>query len=216
MSGIICSECGRDIDEIGQDNMSCTSEPLCEDCWKEEQGHTVEPLRREVRNLRFENCRLREKLDAMVEKAAVPKAGQMEIKTVCTAGMFPVRAHTHDAGADLRTPRHVKIMPGEIKAVPTGVRVAIPEGYVGLLFARSSLCNFGVMLANGVGVIDSGYTGEIKVPLFNAFPRAFEIPGCARIAQLVVIPCELPTFKLVDELEDTERGEGGFGSTGVE
>lgn len=139
-----------------------------------------------------------------------------EIETVCPAGIFPVRAHEHDAGADLRTPRHVKIMPGEIKAVPTGVRVAIPEGYVGLLFARSSLCNFGVMLANGVGVIDSGYTGEIQVPLFNAFPRAFEIPGCARIAQLVVVPCELPTFRRVDELGGTERGEGGFGSTGVE
>lgn len=161
-----------------------------------------------------------EDADATEKPRYCPACGapidRMGIETVCPAGMFPVRAHTHDAGADLRTPRHVKIMPGEIKAVPTGVRVAIPEGYVGLLFARSSLCNFGVMLANGVGVIDSGYTGEIRVPLFNAFPRAFEIPGCARIAQLVVVPCELPTFRRVDELNETERGEGGFGSTGVQ
>lgn len=75
--GIICESCGRDIDALGQDNMSCTSAPLCEDCWNEEQGHAVESLRREVRNLRSENCRLREKLDAMAEETAAPKVGQM-------------------------------------------------------------------------------------------------------------------------------------------
>lgn len=69
--GIICESCGRDIDALGQDNMSCTSAPLCEDCWNEEQGHAVESLRREVRNLRFENARLREKLDAWTEETAV-------------------------------------------------------------------------------------------------------------------------------------------------
>ncbi|WP_417165024.1 hypothetical protein [Senegalimassilia anaerobia] len=74
--GIICESCGRDIDAIGQDNMGVAA-PLCEDCRNEEQGHTVESLRREVRNLRFENCRLREKLDAMAEETAAPKVGQM-------------------------------------------------------------------------------------------------------------------------------------------
>lgn len=69
--GIICDTCGRDIDALGQDNMSCTSAPLCEDCWNEEQGHAVESLRREVRNPRFENARLREKLDAGTEETAV-------------------------------------------------------------------------------------------------------------------------------------------------
>lgn len=69
--GIICESCGRDIDALGQDNMSCTSEPLCEDCWNEQQGYAND-LRREVRNLRFENARLREKLDAaMTEETAV-------------------------------------------------------------------------------------------------------------------------------------------------
>lgn len=72
MSGIRCKECGRDLDEIGQDNMSCTSEPLCEDCWNERQGRAAESLRREVRDLRFENARLREKLDAKVEDAVDP------------------------------------------------------------------------------------------------------------------------------------------------
>lgn len=69
--GIICESCGRDIDALGQDNMSCTSEPLCEDCWNEQQSHTVAVPRREARNLRFENARLREKLDAGTEETAV-------------------------------------------------------------------------------------------------------------------------------------------------
>ena len=145
-----------------------------------------------------------------------PQPGAMEIETACAEDMQPTRAHMHDAGADLRASWGVKFMPGEIKAAPTGVRVAIPEGYVGLLFARSSLCNWGMLLANGVGVIDSGYTGEIKVPLFNVSPRVFELPAGARIAQLVVVPCELPVFRRVDEFKETERGEDGFGSTGVE
>lgn len=153
------------------------------------------------------------------ERAGEPTsegAAMMEIEAVCAADMLPVRAHEADAGADLRASRYEKFMPGEIKTVPTGVRVAIPKGYVGLLFARSSLCNLGAMLANGVGVIDSGYTGEIKVPLFNASPRVFELPASERIAQLIIVPCELPTFRRVEALEKTERGEGGFGSTGVE
>lgn len=74
MSGIRCKECGRDLDEIGQDNMSCTSEPLCEDCWNDSQSYAVGALRREVRGLKFENSRLREKLDAMAEETAAPKA----------------------------------------------------------------------------------------------------------------------------------------------
>ena len=216
MSGIICSECGRDIDEIGQDNMSCTSEPLCEDCWKEEQGHTVESLRREVRNLRFENCRLREKLDAMAEETAAPKAGKMEIETLCAADMLPARAHEHDAGADLKAARDAAIRRGDTAKVPTGVRVSIPEGHFGLLAARSSLCARGLMMLNGVGIIDSGYTGEIRVPLANVGSRTQRVAAGERIAQLIIVPCELPTFRRVEALEETERGEGGFGSTGVE
>lgn len=77
MSGIRCKECGRDLDEIGQDNMSCTGEPLCEDCWNDSQSYAVGALRREVRGLKFENSRLREKLDAMAEETAAPKVGQL-------------------------------------------------------------------------------------------------------------------------------------------
>lgn len=77
MSGIRCKECGRDLDEIGQDNMSRTSEPLCVDCWNDSQSYAVGALRREVRGLKFENSRLREKLDAMAEETDAPKVGQL-------------------------------------------------------------------------------------------------------------------------------------------
>lgn len=72
------------------------------------------------------------------------------------------------------------------------------------------------MMLNGVGIIDSGYTGEVQVPLANIGNRTQRVAAGERVAQLVIVPCELPTFRRVDKLEDTERGEGGFGSTGVE
>lgn len=140
----------------------------------------------------------------------------MEIKTVCESGMLPVRAHEHDAGADLRASECHFIGSGQFATVPTGVRVSIPEGCFGLLAARSSLCKRGLLMANGVGIIDAGFTGEIKVPLFNARNTPSNVLAGERIAQLVILPCELPTFRLVAKLEETERGEGGFGSTGVE
>ena len=141
---------------------------------------------------------------------------RMEIGTVCAAGQMPTRAHAHDAGADLRAGEYRSIGSGQFATVPTGVRVSIPEGCFGLLAARSSLCKRGLLMANGVGIIDSGFTGEIKVPLYNAGNTPSSVLAGERIAQLVIVPCELPTFKMVAELEDTERGEGGFGSTGVE
>lgn len=142
--------------------------------------------------------------------------GRMAVETVCAADMLPVRAHVHDAGADLRASEYHSIGSGQFVTVPTGVRANIPEGYFGLLAARSSICKRGLLMANGVGVIDSGYTGEIKVPLFNAGNLPSIVMAGERIAQLVILPCELPTFRRVDELQETERCEGGFGSTGVE
>lgn len=139
-----------------------------------------------------------------------------EIETVCAEDMKPTRSHEHDAGADLRASEGAFIGSGRFATVPTGVRVSIPKGCVGLLAARSSLCNRGLLMANGVGIIDAGFTGEIKVPLYNAGNTPSNVLAGERIAQLVILPCELPTFRRVDELEDTERGDGGFGSTGVE
>ena len=139
-----------------------------------------------------------------------------EIDTVCAADMLPVRAHEADAGADLKAARDVTIRRGDTAKVSTGVRVSIPEGCFGLLAARSSLCGRGLMMLNGVGIIDSGYTGEVQVPLANIGNRTQRVAAGERVAQLVILPCELPAFRRVDELGDTERGEGGFGSTGVE
>lgn len=152
----------------------------------------------------------------LIEEKEMEGTKMKQIDTVARHDMVPWRAHAADACADLQAAENVTIAPYRMKTVRTGVRMAIPKGYVGLLFARSSLCQLGVIMANGVGVIDSGYTGEIQVPLPNESPKIFELPAFARIAQLVVIPCELPTFRRVDSLEETERGEGGFGSTGVE
>ena len=142
----------------------------------------------------------------------------MEIRIVCESGYEPVRVHPFDAGADLRA--HLEgavrpVLPGTVQMIPTGVRCEIPEGYVGLVFARSSKANRGLSMANGVGVIDSGYTGEIMVPLANAGRAMLDVVRGERIAQLVVVPCMLPEFSRVESLGETERGEGGFGSTGA-
>lgn len=141
---------------------------------------------------------------------------RMAIKTVCAADMLPVRAHEHDAGADLRASEGVFIGSGRFAKVSTGVRVSIPEGCFGLLAARSSLCLRGLLMANGVGIIDAGFTGEIKVPLYNAGNTPSNVLAGERIAQLIIVPCELPTFRRAEALEETERGDDGFGSTGVE
>lgn len=161
-----------------------------------------------------------EDADATEKPRYCPACGapidRMEIETVCAEDMKPTRAHEHDAGADLRASEGAFIGSGRFAEVSTGVRVSIPEGCFGLLAARSWLCHRGLLMANGVGIIDSGFTGEIKVPLFNAGNTPSSVLAGERIAQLVIVPCELPTFRLVAKLEETERGEGGFGSTGVE
>lgn len=161
-----------------------------------------------------------EDADATEKPRYCPACGapidRMTMEAVCAAEMLPVRSHEHDAGADLRASEAATIGIGQFAKVSTGVRVSIPEGCFGLLAARSSLCGRGLMMLSGVGIIDSGYTGEIQVPLANVGSRTQRVAAGERIAQLVIVPCELPTFRRVDKLKDTERGEGGFGSTGVE
>lgn len=125
---------------------------------------------------------------------------------------------TGSAGLDLfnngSTP--ITLVPGKSEVVSTGFYVEIPEGYVGLVFARSSLgFKFDCTLANSVGVIDSDYRGEVKVKIHNHSDNIkFLMPG-ERMAQIVVVPC-LAKFTQVDELSETERGANGFGSTGKE
>jgi dUTP pyrophosphatase len=129
---------------------------------------------------------------------------------------LPAYAHDDDAGADLVTAIDVEIAPGERVVVPTGVAVALPEGYAGFVHPRSGLAaRNGVGIVNAPGTIDAGYRGEIKVILINHDPSTpVRLERGDRIAQLVVQRVEQVEFVAVDTLSDTARGEGGHGSTG--
>jgi dUTP pyrophosphatase len=126
---------------------------------------------------------------------------------------LPKRANPTDAGADLMSTETVEIYSGEQKMIDTGVAVKIPQGYSGFVFNRSSQGKKGITIPHSVGVIDSDYRGNIKVLLKNISEDRYEIKRGDRIAQLVILPVLLPTF--VDAWNDTERGTGGFGSTGI-
>ena len=107
------------------------------------------------------------------------------------------------------------IPPNGRTMIPTGLAVAIPEGHVGIMAVRSSMgAKHGVNLANGIGVIDSDYRGELRVTLHNTTDTAYSVHPGDRIAQLMVIPVACPPIEVVDTLPETDRGEGGFGSTG--
>ncbi len=128
-------------------------------------------------------------------------------------GCIPVRAHPTDAGADLRIVEGYILQPKEIWMAPTGIKIKVPTGYAGLIFSRSGFAKLGVTLANSVGVIDSDYRGEIKIPLINHSDIPCVLEEGTRVAQIVMVPCLLAEFTLSD-LDETERGEGGFGHTG--
>jgi dUTP pyrophosphatase len=126
---------------------------------------------------------------------------------------LPKRANRTDAGADLMSKEDLEIYPGEQKLVGTGVATKIPEGYAGFVFNRSSQGKKGITIPHSVGVIDADYRGEIKVLLKNISDDPYKIQRGDRIAQLVIMPVLLPDF--IDVWNDTERGTGGFGSTGT-
>ena len=129
---------------------------------------------------------------------------------------IPAYAHPGDAGADLVAAEDVELAPGERRLVPTGVALALPDGYVGLVHPRSGLAHrLGVTVLNAPGTVDAGYRGEILVNLVNHDPAAtVKISRGDRIAQLLVQRVERATFHAVDELPGTVRGAGGHGSTG--
>lgn len=131
---------------------------------------------------------------------------------------LPVRSTPGSAGADLHAllDGPLTIPAGGRATVPTGIAIGLPcPETVGLVFARSGLAvKHGLTLSNGVGVIDSDYRGEIRVGLVNLSDQPYTIQPGERIAQLVVAPVCLPVLREVDRLEDTQRGTGGFGSTG--
>ncbi|MBF0663277.1 MULTISPECIES: dUTP diphosphatase [unclassified Rhodococcus (in: high G+C Gram-positive bacteria)] len=128
----------------------------------------------------------------------------------------PTRAHPGDAGVDLCTTADLTLQPGQRALVGTGISVALPIGTVGLIHPRSGLAaKFGLSVVNTPGTVDAGYRGEIKVCLINHdTENAVELRRGDRIAQLLVQRVELAEFVEVDELDDTARGSGGYGSSG--
>jgi len=138
-----------------------------------------------------------------------------QVKKIHEKAVVPKRANPGDAGFDLRAIGNWTIPPGQMAMIPIGLAIALPRGYVGLVCPRSGLsAKYGITITNAPGIIDSEYRGEIKVILHNNGSEDFLIDEGDRIAQLVVVlyldmdPVEVST------LDETERGQGGFGSTG--
>ena len=124
----------------------------------------------------------------------------------------PTRSHPWDGGLDLYAMEDGYIRCNQSRCFDTGTHIEIPEGFVGFIRSRSGLmCNHGIITD---GTIDAHYTGPIKVCLFNHGGSKYEVKAGDKIAQLVIVPCMLPKLELVDSLEETDRGDNGFGSTG--
>lgn len=144
---------------------------------------------------------------------------KLKIKRMRDGALIPKRATAESAGLDLSAflDQDTVINPGEIVKIPTGIAIGLEVGTVGLVYPRSGLSSkYGITLANCVGVIDSDYRGEILVPVINHSSSPFTIHNGDRIAQLVVSPILLPEIEEATELNETERGTGGFGSTGCQ
>jgi dUTP pyrophosphatase len=141
----------------------------------------------------------------------------IEFKLLHELAQAPKYAHDGDAGADLVCIEDVTLKSGERKLVSTGVAIALPKGYVGLVHPRSGLANkHGIGIVNTPGTIDSGYRGELKICLINLDPNeTVSLPAGSRIAQLVIQEVTTAKFVEVQDLNDTERSVQGFGSTGI-
>ncbi len=142
---------------------------------------------------------------------------KVNIKKLNDKAIVPTYGSEFSAGADLYAciDEPVTINPGETVLIHTGIAMEIPVGYVGLVFARSGLATKkGLAPANKVGVIDADYRGEIMVALYNQSTEARTVEAGERVAQIALIPFLAAGFDVVDELSDTARGTGGFGSTG--
>ena len=141
----------------------------------------------------------------------------IKVKKLRENAVLPTYGSAEAAGADLYAclQEQVTIEPGATAFVPTGLAMELPQGYVGLIYARSGLaCKKGLAPANKVGVIDSDYRGEFIVALHNHGNQAQTVASGERIAQLVIAPVFTPGFEETDVLSDTQRSAGGFGSTG--
>jgi dUTP pyrophosphatase len=139
------------------------------------------------------------------------------VDVLISSDYLPAYAHPGDAGADLVSAEHLVLAPGQRATVPTGVRIALPDGYVAFVVPRSGLAaRHGLTIVNSPGTVDAGYRGEIRITLLNTdATEPFEIAVGDRIAQLIVMPVSRARFVPVETLPGSHRGDGGFGSTGV-
>ena len=141
---------------------------------------------------------------------------QVRVKRLTPDAKIPKAAKAGDVAFDLYSVIDYEIKPGERYAVPTGIAVEIPSGYEGQVRPRSGLAlKEGITVLNAPGTIDSGYRGEVKTIMINHSDVSFQITKGMRISQLAIRPVPEVTFIEVDELSDTDRGDGGFGSTGI-
>ena len=140
----------------------------------------------------------------------------VKIKRLTETAKIPTRGSEYAAGYDLYADEQVEILGEETVVIGTGISMEIPEGYFGAIYARSGLATKqGLRPANCVGVVDSDYRGEVIIALHNDTDESQWVLAGSRIAQLLIQPVMRTNFNVVDELGDTERGIGGFGSTGV-
>ncbi len=140
---------------------------------------------------------------------------QVKIKKLNENCILPKYQTEHSAGCDLHAVTSATVEPGETKLIGTGFAVEIPLGFAGFIFARSGMAlKRGLAPANKVGVIDSDYRGEVMVAVYNHSKTTQQIEQGERIAQLVILPVYQVEFTMIDEVTETDRGAGGFGSTG--
>ena len=139
------------------------------------------------------------------------------VDVLISSSVVPEYAHPGDAGADLTSTETLSLAPGARATIGTGVSIALPDGYVGFVVPRSGLAaRHGITIVNSPGTVDAGYRGEIRITLLNTdSENAFEVTAGDRIAQLIVMPVARARFIPVTSLPGTQRGSGGFGSTGV-
>ncbi len=138
---------------------------------------------------------------------------ELKVKKIHPAAKLPVYGHPGDAGFDLFACVDLALGPGEVKAVPTGLKMAIPRGFVGLIWDKSGISLKGVHKL--AGVVDAGYRGEVQVVMVNLGREAYAIKAGMKIAQMLIQPNHEVAVREADDLDDTSRGEGGFGSTGL-
>ena len=148
----------------------------------------------------------------------IEKMSTIKVRKLHENAILPTYGSAEAAGADLYAclEEPVTVAPGENAWIPTGLAMEIPRGCAGLIYARSGLaCKKGLAPANKVGVIDSDYRGPVTVVLHNHGSEIQTISHGERIAQMVITPVLTPPYEIADDLSDTDRGQGGFGSTGV-